>query len=417
MHSIWVTIIGCTFIFAGGYTSLMKAPVGNIKSLSISDCESTTKQITNLYNINESGEKALDATIALPDDFDGTKTKSAPVGKIKSLSLSDCGPNQKTSLYNINEEGEKAVDASLELKEDLDGTKARSAPVGNLKSLSMSDCEPGKKQKSTLYNINEKGVKAFDISLELDEDFDAKNAKFSLDVAKWDRNTWREDIYNIDGNLCEYIKNYVPKIWTKLQAVLKPPFTGDDKCFAKKGIYELKKFQASSADINIPTMWYGKFKLTFKYGDVGELELLEIKKCDVDNPEAGDLIDSNIEYVNGANVLNAKISLKTVFDESFTYKAVIIGDDGVKFEFKGVLCEDVFIFIPNLWDKLSSIVGINKECPIQPGEYEINNFGVSPEGIGLPFVFYGHLNIQVSVYKDEKPVACTEFIINSKEIQ
>lgn len=56
-----------------------------------------------------------------------------------------------------------------------------------------------------------------------------------------------------------------------------------------------------------------------QYGEVGQINLLDIRICDVDNPNAKNVLETEVELkeVDGRRVMNSKVNLKTQFDESF----------------------------------------------------------------------------------------------------
>ncbi|XP_019880022.1 uncharacterized protein LOC109608019 [Aethina tumida] len=152
-----------------------------------------------------------------------------------------------------------------------------------------------------------------------------------------------------------------------------------------------------------------------QYGEVGQINLLDIRFCDVDNPNAKNVLETEVELkeVDGRRVMNSKVNLKTQFDESFNFKVHIENTDGMKFDLAGVLCTDIFDYLPEAWEIISETLKIGKNCPIPPGEYELNNFHIFSNETGLPFVMYGMLNIQALLYQNEELVSCTEFDIES----
>lgn len=51
-------------------------------------------------------------------------------------------------------------------------------------------------------------------------------------MARWEGGSWKEGIYNVQGELCDYLKKYIPGVWNKLRENVVPPI--EEECVVPK---------------------------------------------------------------------------------------------------------------------------------------------------------------------------------------
>ncbi|XP_049819269.1 uncharacterized protein LOC109608021 [Aethina tumida] len=349
-----------------------------------------------------------------------------------------------------------------------------SAPMGKIKSLSITDCDvsgPAVDANINFHNINENGDKALDFDLDLPYDADGSEYTFQLDVARWEGGSWKEGIYNVQGELCDYLKKYIPGVWNKLRENVVPPI--EEECVVPKGQYKLRNFEAEKSDMNLPAILYGKFKLTFKIfnpndediickvyeaesthilhaildqykfccrlmkdlypatmlvhlailglflfssGDcksapMGKIKSLSVTDCDVTGP-ALDLTNNfhNINE-NGDKAIDFDLDLPDDFDATdITFNLdVARWEDGAWkegiYDVDGELCEYMKKYIPGVWTKLKEkiVPKIEEDCIVPKGKYKMTNFEAEKDDINVPSILYGKFKLTLKLFnpKDE----------------
>ncbi|XP_049818852.1 uncharacterized protein LOC109608017 [Aethina tumida] len=158
----------------------------------------------------------------------------------------------------------------------------KSAPMGTFKSLSLTDCEvhgPALDMTTYLHNINQNGDKALDLNLDLPYDLDATQIMFNLDVARWDGGTWKERVYNVQGEFYEYMDKYIPQLWARFRQQITPKV--EHEYIFSKNMYTLRNFESQIEDLEFPSALYGKFKLSLQlYNSDDENILCKVYEVD-----------------------------------------------------------------------------------------------------------------------------------------
>ncbi|CAG9770491.1 unnamed protein product [Ceutorhynchus assimilis] len=113
-------------------------------------------------------------------------------------------------------------------------------------------------------NVDANAYKKVNAEFDLSDFAFNDEISYTLDVDKLNDGDWKKDIYNDEGNLCDLIRQYVPKAWQKLMGALQPrPI---DMCNAQKAVYRLKNFELLRQDVQLPA-FDGKLRTTLRLFD------------------------------------------------------------------------------------------------------------------------------------------------------
>ncbi|XP_017767781.1 PREDICTED: uncharacterized protein LOC108556275 [Nicrophorus vespilloides] len=136
-------------------------------------------------------------------------------------------------------------------------------PIGTLDILRVDACEAKNnlKQKVQLkftFNTKTKVVNGnINIPFNFDESITFKGA-----LHKWTGSEWKKNMMKWDGKACDYLNNYLPKIFADFQSSLDPKVK--TKCTIQKGNYKINNLIVPLKHLELPMIVYGKLKAEFK---------------------------------------------------------------------------------------------------------------------------------------------------------